>query len=102
MFKLRPNPTFFAVALIPVPGGEPQPLELEFRHRKRSELKVFAASLEGRSDDEIVPDMVVGWRGADVEFSPEALAELLEQYPAAPAAIAATYYREHTAASRKN
>ena len=101
-FRLIANPTFWATVLIPAPGTAAQPLELEFRHRTRSQLKAFGESLSGRTDDQIVPEMIVSWRGADAEFSPEALVELLEQYPAAAGEIAAAYFREHTAAARKN
>jgi hypothetical protein len=101
MLPRKANPTFWATVDIPVPGDKACPLELEYRHRRRSEAIAFRDSLKGRSDDEIVLDMVVGWKWHE-PFSAEALLDLLQEYPASPEPIAEAYFRELATANRKN
>lgn len=102
MFKLKPNPTFWARVDIPVPGGDPQALEIEFRHMRREEAAEFARSLAERDPLESLKRVVEGWRGADVEFSPAALAELHENFAGAADRVLAAYFDELRGARRKN
>jgi hypothetical protein len=102
MFKLQPNPTFFATVDIPVPGGEPMPLEVEFRHMRREQAIEFARGLGQREPLESMREVVCGWRGADVEFSADALADLHSNYAGAADRILTAYLDELRGARRKN
>ena len=102
MFVLKANPTFRAKVKLPVPGADSQAIEFVFRHKRRSELKAFADDAIRREDMDVIMDVVEGWSGvsgedgAVVPFSRDAVARLVEEFPAAGAAIVAAYIRELT------
>ncbi len=102
MFKIQPNPTFFATVQIPVTGGDPMPLEVEYKHRTVDELQAFANSMRDRPPAEVCADMLVGWKGADQEFSPGALETLLQNYALAADALATQYLAAYRDAKRGN
>lgn len=103
MFKLNPNPTFFGKIEIPVPGSSPQPIEIEFRHKTKDGLKAFFESAQdGRADDDLLAEIIVGWRGVDAEYGADALRDLLQNYPAAAMEILGGYTRALTQAKAKN
>jgi len=87
MFKLDPNPTFTVSVDIPVPGGQPQPLTLVYRHKRKAEIQRYLDSAAGREDADFISEIVAGWQDVDAEFSADNLAKLLDAYPAAAAAI---------------
>jgi hypothetical protein len=102
MLKLNPDPTFAATLRIRLPGGGVEELELEFKHRTRSQLLEFAEAVESHlpgggnpihAEREHVADCVVGWRH-ESPYSRVALFDLLEQYPGLASAILAGYMRE--------
>lgn len=101
-FRLQPSPTFWATVEIPVPGGEPMPLEVEFRHKRREEAMRFADALSTRAPLESLREVVAGWKGADVEFSDSALVELDANYLGAAERILLVYLEELRGARRKN
>lgn len=101
-FRLQPDPTFWAKVEIPVPGGDPVPLEIEFRHKRRDDAMRFADALSSRAPLESLREVVAGWRGADVEFSEAALAELDANYLGAAERILVVYLEELRGARRKN
>jgi len=101
-FRLQPDPTFWTTVDIPVPGGAAMPLEVEFRHKRRDDAMKFADSLSSRPPLESLQDVVAGWRGADVEFSAAALAELDANYLGAAERILVVYLEELRGARRKN
>ena len=102
MFKIKANPSFWATVLIPRAGEDPQPLQVQFKHRRRDEIGQFVEDAKGKKDDDLIPELVVGWRDVEVEFSTEALRDVLQEYPGAGAAIVASYFSELTEAKRKN
>lgn len=101
-FKLKAHPTFPRTVELKTLAGEVVPLQLEMRHMRRSVLKEFSENLVGRSDDDIVADIVAGWIDVDTEFSKEALFELLQEYANAAGAIWADYQAAYQEAARKN
>lgn len=101
-FKLNPEPTFRATVDIPVAGADDTPLEVEFRHKKKDDLKAFFVSFADRSDAECLLDIVVTWHNCEAPFNAEALETLLQNYPAAGKAILAKYSQEATGARRGN
>lgn len=102
IFKLNPEPTFRTAVAIPVAGGEPVELELEFRHKTRDDAKAWFAGFAGRTDADCLMDIVAGWHNCETAFSREALDTLLQNYAQASAAILAAYTRELTGARLGN
>jgi hypothetical protein len=102
MFRLKPDPTFWARIDIPIPGAEPATLELELRHKRRDQAVAFAQALAEREPLEALREIVVSWRGVDEPFSEPALAELVANYAGAPDRILSAYFDELRGARRKN
>lgn len=102
MFKLQSNPTFWTKVDIPSPGGESQVLEVEFRHKGRSDAVKFAEALGSRPTIDSLREIVVDWKGADGPFSAAALAELDEDRMAAAPRLIEVYLDELKGARRKN
>lgn len=98
MFKLQPNPTFAHDVTISTPAG-PATLSLEFRHQGKKDLDRWAKGLNTGSDIEIIGHIVCGWNGvvdaagALVNFSLDALASLLNNYPGAAQEIFVEYIK---------
>lgn len=102
MFKLNQNPTFKATVLIPVAGSDPAPIVFEFKRWTRSQLRDMGTEYAGRLDEDLVRDIVVGWEGVDQAFGNDALARLIDEFPAAASTIIAAFVSAHTEAKRKN
>lgn len=96
MFKLTPQPTFWAPVSLTVPGAEtPAAIEVQFRHFGQ---KALAELLNGKAGDlDILPALIADWRGVfddgPVPFGLEALAALLDNYPAASVELFTAYRR---------
>lgn len=108
MFKLNPNPTFKASVKVSVPGGDPLPIEFEFKHKTRTGLSEWQANHGGKKDADIVPEFIVGWSGVINEtgdqepWSVEAFQKLCENYPAAALEVYAGYVSALTESKAKN
>ena len=102
MFKLCPDPTFWTSVAIPIPGGEPGTIEVECAHMGREAFQAFIEDAKSGDDLTTCAAIVRGWKGIDAEFSAEALAELLDNYPAAAGQIVRAYSEELVGARRKN
>ena len=109
MFRLNPAPTFAATAHISAPGlAQPLALSLTFRHKTAAQAQAWLANAGQSTDEALLGDVLAGWSGvqddagADVPYSPAALAELLNNYPAAKGEIFRTYLRELTESKAKN
>lgn len=112
LFKLKQAPTFFRAVELKTIDGEPTVLQAEFRFLPRSQLLEFIGEINrvekieeaegGAALDELVRRVVCGWRDADAAFSPEALTELLENYPASPRRFVGAFLDAYKAAAAKN
>ena len=103
MFKLQPNPTFKTKVAISVAGEKRQPeIEVEFKYLNRERVREYFDNLQGKTDAEALAEIIVGWSGVDEAYSPEALAILLDNYPAAAADLFESFRRELLEAKRKN
>lgn len=103
MFKLQPNPTFKAQVGIAVAGQDkPAEIEVEYKYLGKSRLKSYFEALDGKSDAEALAEIMVGWAGIDADYSPAALATLLDNYPTAAADLFEAFRRELLEARRKN
>lgn len=92
--KLNPNPTFIASLKVRQPGGAVEEIELEMRHRDSDALNELMAKAKSRPEREVVADIVVGWRGMEVEFSQSNLDTLLKNYPGLASLILGDYVVE--------
>lgn len=104
MFCIDPAPTFDAEVEVSMPGGVTALLALTFRHRtirQVQDLQVRMAA-ESLADAQILGELIEAWQvtradGTDVPYSSQALAELLDNFPAAGPEI----YRGYVDALRK-
>jgi hypothetical protein len=110
MFKLIPNPTFTCDVNLSVPGTTvPAKIRLTFRHKTSRQLAAWTAEAGAHSDDASYLDQVIeSWMGVEgeggalVAYSREALAQLLDAYPAAGAELFMAYRRQLQDARAKN
>lgn len=105
LFRLQPYPTFMAAVKIPLPGGDPIEIEIEFRHKTRDERVDFmkrAADATPENEVDLFMEMVAGWKGVDTEFSREAVELLMQNYEGAVPAILAEFNMAHIRGRRKN
>lgn len=98
MFKLAPSPVFPAVVLITADGADkPVPLRLALRHKGRADTLAWVERAKTADGIDVLCEIIDGW--SDVEgpdgqpsaFSREALAGLLDAYPAAAVEIFNAY-----------
>lgn len=105
MPKLRPRPpqTFKAKATIPLPGGGKEEVVLTFRHRSRDQLNELAKRHESTSagDVDYVMEACEGWEYEE-PFTRESVAEFLQDFGGAAAAITFTYTTELLGLRAKN
>lgn len=103
MFKITPNPTFWAKAQLSIPGeAKPASIDVQFKHLGREALKEFFEGLEGKQDIDALAQIVTGWRGVDVEFSIENLTLLLDNYPSAAMSFFNAFRKEALESKEKN
>ena len=100
--KLTSDPTFKALVQIPIAGGEPVPIEMEFRHRTKTALDEWIKSREGKSDVDSFLDMIVSWPGLEDEFNKANVELLLENRIGTALATYRTYVEELVGARTKN
>lgn len=102
--KLQPNPTFTANAELSVPGQEKTArVAVTFKHLSKNKIKDFFGNLEGKTDADALGEIITGWGdGIDEKYSPEALAELLDNYPAAAGELFECFRSNLLESRRKN
>lgn len=91
MFRLTPDPVFMATVALSVRGGDPVPVIFNFRHMGRKALAAFIQRTkdEGLGDEQVLAEVIDTWRdvvdptGAPVPYTTQALAQLLDDHPAA-------------------
>lgn len=109
MIKIRPDATFKATVSLTVPGSpEPAVIEITFRHKGREAFKAWWESIAGKSDAVILAGIIAEWSGPfdaegnAVPFSEDALAQLLDNYPASSQELLLAYRRELWESRTKN
>ncbi|MBP6772717.1 MAG: hypothetical protein KA154_06920 [Gemmatimonadaceae bacterium] len=103
MFRIEPSPLFWTAVRLTVPG-EPAPaqVELQFAHKSVSDLREWVDRVRESNDRSTVAEVVRDWRGFDAEFSPDVLARMLQNYPAAGLEIFDQYVTALTESRAKN
>lgn len=83
MFKLEVDPIFTADVSIPVPGKAPEIVPFEFRHRERDAFDALIAAWQSgeRTLDDIVREIVAGWKVPNLPFNDDALTRCFQVYP---------------------
>lgn len=104
MLKLTANPTFRVKVEIPAPGGQKHTIELDFKHKTKTEFDAWVDARRAKaeagdapqSDLDTVMELATNWHGVDGEFNRENVATFLDIYHAAGRVIGETYARELT------
>ena len=106
MFALQPKPTFTKEVVLTIPGGGEGKFKGIFKHKGKTELQEFFASISDtekpRADIDSVMEVLVGWEGVDQKFSKENVEILLENYFGAAIAILNAYSTGYFEAKEKN
>jgi hypothetical protein len=102
MFKLEPNPTFEVRVAGFVPGRAADGLFVTFRHQGAEQFAAWSMSFADKTIEDVLLDVIAGWRDAPREFSREALQETAKTYPAFVPALLDAYRRELFEARAKN
>lgn len=93
LISLTAPPTFKAKVPIPIPGGEPVPVEFTFKHRTKDALSEFLKAAPDGKDADIVMSVVTGW-DLDDAFTRENVETLLDNFHGAARAIVEGYLEE--------
>lgn len=101
MLKLKPDPTFKAKVLVPIPGGESQPVVFEFKHKTRDDFRKWIDRPAGESDVQEILAIAVGWDLAD-PFDAEHVGLMVQNYYGSPMAVVQAYIEELTKARQGN
>lgn len=108
-FRIVPAPTFRVKVSLSIPGADaPGVIEVDFRHKGREAFAAWWATIDGRKDAEILGEVIAGWSdviddaGESVGYTPEALALLLDRFPAAALELRDAYMRALFEAREKN
>lgn len=98
MFKIAPAPTFQSAAKVTVPGqAAPALLNIEWRHKGRAALRRWIDSLGGEDSISALMEVIAGWEGVGdddgepLPFCSDALAILLDAYPASGTELCRAY-----------
>lgn len=102
MFKLQPNPTFPATVTGFVPGDPTAGVTMQFKHQTREQYDKWVGSFAGEPLISRLPEIVADWEDAPVPYTPEALAEVANTYPALPVLLLQTYTHHLFTAQQKN
>ena len=120
MFVVVPNPTFESDVALTVPGAaEPATLRVTWRHLGRKAQRAWierpsrqqqpgAAEPATLDDAAYLGEVIAGWsgavddKGAPAAYSQEALASLLDAYPASGGELFNAYLRALTESRAKN
>lgn len=112
MFKIAVTETYLAPVEVQLPGSKSkQTFEVEFLRLSQDELNALVARAKGGEvdDRQFAREVVVGWNakhvqdadGGSVEFSAQALENLMGIYPV-PSAIVDAFYNSISGARLKN
>ena len=99
--KLEAEPTFKAKVNIPIPGGDPAPVEFTFKHRTRDAVLAWMDEIKGEKDSDAILTMASGWE-LDDEFNAKNIDLLCQNYLGAGKAIFETYLSELRGQRAKN
>lgn len=102
MFKLNPNPTFWAKFKLSVPGGSPVPVEIEFKHLSENARREFWDNRGDKTDIDMLAELIVNWRQFDGPYSADTLKTLADNYPLSISEIFGAYRAEMYEAKVKN
>ena len=96
MLKVTPNPTFDAPVEVPVPGQvKPEKITVTFKYKSQAERDAFLEKLKTLPKVDALMEIIAGWTGVDVEFSREALENVLANYAYIDTRFIKVFFDEH-------
>lgn len=108
-FRIVPSPTFRVKVPLTVPGADTRGvIDVEYRHKGRQEFAAWWDAIDGRTDAEVLADVITGWSdvidadGNPVAYTPEALALLIDRFPASAVELLGAYRKGLFEAREKN
>ncbi|MBU0752364.1 MAG: phage tail assembly chaperone [Gammaproteobacteria bacterium] len=108
-FRIVPSPTFRVKVPLTVPGAAAAGVvEVEFKHKGREAYGAWWDSIGSRGDAEVLDEVITGWtdviddKGEPVPYGLEALALLLDRFPASGIELLAAYKKALWEAREKN
>jgi hypothetical protein len=110
MFKIIASPTFTCAVNISVPGSDkPAQVQVTFKHKTARQLSAWLMSSMERVDDvsyleEVLTDIkpLADADGKPLDYSRDALATLLDQFPASGPELVQAYRRQLADTRAKN
>lgn len=104
MLKLCPDVISFHAPVFISVAGNPKPvrIEAEFKFMGRKALQEYFDGIADKKDVEALSEILLGWKGVEAEFSPEALEKLLDSYPSAGGSFFEAFRKEVFEAKEKN
>ena len=110
MFRIVADPAFTSAVRLSIPGSDtPAVVQVTWRHKTARQLTAWLSSAMDRTDDvsyleEVITDIkpLGDAAGKPLEYSREALASLLDQFPASGPELVQAYRRQLADARAKN
>ncbi len=103
MLKLALNPTFWAEVKVSIPGEKkPVVIKVKYRHRTVDEYKKFIEDLDGKTDFEILLELIEDWEGIDAPFNKENAELLIKHHHGICLEVFKVYGEEYAKARIKN
>lgn len=104
MFKLEADPVFPIDVDIPIPGKKAERIQIDVRHKTRSEFDALVESISAgeKTVEDVVRELVITWTAPGVDYSPEALETCFQLFPGSPLAIYVAYRSSLVEGRRKN
>lgn len=103
MFKLQPNPTFKTKVQLSVAGqSKGVEIEVEFKYLTKPQFAELFDNVDGKSDIDVLSQIIVGWSGVDQAYSTESLALLLDNYIPAAGELIEAFVNGLRMAKQKN
>jgi hypothetical protein len=99
--RLVAAPTFETPVEIPVHGKEAVEVDFTFKHRTKDEVAKWRDELKGKTDGQVILEMVEAWQFED-DLNLKNAETLTQNYAGAATAILTTYLKELAQARIKN
>ena len=96
MLKITPNPKFDAAVDVPVPGQKKaEKLTVTFKYMNTTARDAFLKAMNDQPKIDALMGIIEGWQGVDVDFSRDALENLLTNYAGLDTLLFKAFFDEH-------
>ena len=101
--KINPDPTFTTDLGISVPGvKDPVIVKITFKYKNRKEYLNYMEENKDVLVEDILADLVVGWKGFDMPYSIDNLKDVFANYPPTSMDMLSLYSKELFISKVKN